>query len=81
MPTWSHAGFALIVLVSVAWVWQPLTTVIVRSLNSEGYEHYSYIILLPFLSAYMAFLGRDVIFRHVRPGVLQIGRASCRERV
>jgi exosortase len=69
-PTASHVGFALFVLLSVAWAWQPLTTVITRSLSSGAYEHYSHVILLPFLSAYLAFLGRDEIFRQVRPGVL-----------
>ena len=40
-------GFLVLIGLSIMWSWQPLTTVIVRSLNSEGYKHYSHIILLP----------------------------------
>jgi exosortase len=79
-PTWTpprigfgrtvwDAGFLLLVVLSVAWAWQPLTTIISRSLNSEEYEHYSHIILLPFISAYLLYLNRDVIFRQVKPAL------------
>ena len=61
------AGFLLLVVLSVAWSWQPLTTIISRSLNSAEYEHYSHIILLPFISAYLLYLNRDAIFRQVQP--------------
>jgi exosortase len=80
-PTWTpariglgltrrDAGFLLLVALSVAWCWQPLTTVIGRSLKSGEYEHYSHIILLPFFSAYLLYLNRHTIFRHVHSGLL-----------
>src|SRR5436190_15674595 len=67
--TMGDAGFLLLVALSVAWCWQPLTTIIGRSLNSEEYEHYSHIILLPFFSAYLLYLNRHEIFRHVHSGI------------
>ena len=79
-PTWTpariglglttrDAGFLLLVALSVAWCWQPLTTVIGRSLKSAEYEHYSHIILLPFFSAYLLYLNRHAIFKHVHSGL------------
>ena len=79
-PTWTpariglglttrNAGFLLLVALSVAWCWRPLTTVIGRSLESAEYEHYSHIILLPFFSAYLLYLNRHAIFKHVHPGL------------
>ena len=64
------AGFLLLLVLSVAWCWQPLMTVISRSLGSGEYEHYSHIILLPFVAAYLLHLKRDAIFEHVRPAFL-----------
>ena len=61
------AGFLLLLVLSVAWCWQPLMTVISRSLGSGEYEHYSHIILMPFVAAYLLYLKRDAIFEHVRP--------------
>jgi exosortase len=61
------ATFVVLVLLSVAWCWQPLVTVISRSLKSADYEHYSHIILLPFLSAYLLYLNREAILKHVQP--------------
>jgi exosortase len=62
-------GFLLLVTLSVAWCWQPLTTVITRSLQSGAYEHYSHIMLLPFFSAYLLYLNRHAILEHARPGL------------
>jgi exosortase len=59
------AGFLVLFALSIAWCWEPLTTVIGRSLKSAEYEHYSYIILLPFISAYLLYLNRHAIFNHV----------------
>src|SRR5436190_4145685 len=67
--TMGDASFLLVVALSVAWCWQPLTTVIGRSLKSAEYEHYSHIILLPFFSAYLLYLNRHAIFRHVQSGL------------
>jgi exosortase len=64
-----EARFLLLVALSVAWSWQPLTTVIERSLKSGEYEHYSYIILMPFISAYLLYLNRHAILEHVHPGL------------
>jgi exosortase len=59
------AGFLVLVALSIAWCWEPLGTVIGRSLRSAEYEHYSHIILLPFVSAYLLYLDRHAIFKHV----------------
>lgn len=72
VPTWilpRSTRFLLLLALSVAWAWQPLTTVIGRSLQSAEYEHYSYIILLPFMSAYLIYQNRGTIFRHTYPGL------------
>jgi exosortase len=66
-----EAGFLLLVALSVVWSWHPLTTVIDRSLKSgDEYEHYSHIILLPFLSAYLLYLNRGAILRHAGRGLV-----------
>ena len=65
-----HATFLGILALSVVWAWQPLTTIIGRSLKSSDYEHYSHIILLPFISAYLLYLKRDTILRQVHPSRL-----------
>ena len=62
------AAFGLLVLLAIAWSWQPLTTVIGRSLKSADYEHYSHIILLPFLAAYLLYLNRRTILAHAHFG-------------
>lgn len=62
------AGFLLFVALSAAWSWPALATVIARSLNRAEYEHYSHIILLPFLGAYLLYLNRGAIFTDARPG-------------
>ena len=66
-------GLGVLLVLSVAWAWAPLVTVISRSLNSGEYEHYSHIILLPFLSAYLLFLNRRVIMERARPALLTGG--------
>lgn len=78
-PTWTpariglrltprDAGFLVFVVLSIVWCWEPLATVIGRSLKSAEYEHYSHIILLPFFSAYLLYLNRHAIFKHVHTG-------------
>jgi exosortase len=62
------AGFLVLVALSIAWCWEPFGTVISRSLKSAEYEHYSHIILLPFFSAYLLYLDRQAIFKHVHTG-------------
>ncbi len=64
------AVFAALLLLSAVWCWQPLITVIGRSLNSEDYEHYSHIVLMPFLSAFLVFLNRERIVKLARPGLV-----------
>jgi exosortase len=68
-PALRNTGFPLLVALSAASAWQPLATVVGRSLNSPEYEHYSHIILLPFISAYLLYLNRDAIFEHARSGL------------
>lgn len=70
-PVVQHAACAAVVILAVVWNWQALTTVITRSLKSSNgnYEHYSHIILLPFLSGYLLYVTRDAIARHARPAI------------
>ena len=67
--TMRDASFLLLVALSVAWCWRPVTTVIGCSLNSADYEHYSHIILLPFVSAYLLYLNRRAILKDVHPAL------------
>jgi exosortase len=60
-------GFFALSALSVVWCWQPFTTVIVRSLSSEEHKHYSHIILLPLVSAYLLYVNRHAILQHARP--------------
>ena len=53
------ATFVLLAIAAGLWSWWPLITVITRSLQSAaGYEHYSHIVLLPFLTGYLVYLQR-----------------------
>ena len=69
--------FLVLVAAAVVWSWRPLTTVIVRSLWVEDYEHYSHIILLPFIVGYLLYLSRVAIYRHattsLQPGGIVFG--------
>jgi exosortase len=65
---WRHVGFGILVVLSAAWAWEPLATVITRSLSSGDNEHYSHIVLLPFFCAYILFLNRQAILEAARPG-------------
>src|SRR5436309_3141455 len=60
-------GFLALIALSVVWSWQPLTTVIVRSLTTEAYKHYSHIILMSLVSAYLLYLNRRAIRQHAQP--------------
>jgi hypothetical protein len=53
-----HSIYVVLVLLSVAWSWQAFTAVIRRSMSSGGSEHYSHIIVLPFLVAYLLYVTR-----------------------
>jgi exosortase len=64
------AVFAALLLLSAVWCWQPLITVIGRSFKSGDYEHYSHIVLMPFLSAYLVLLNREKIVKLARPGLV-----------
>lgn len=81
-PTWAparvelgargrDAAFLLLIILAAAWSWQPLTTVIARSLRSAEYEHYSHIILLPFITAYLLYLNRRSILDRAHFGILE----------
>ena len=91
-PTWTptrvelgasgrHAAFLLLVILAAVWSWQPLTTVIGRSLNRAEYEHYSHIILLPFLTACLLYLNRRAILDRVhfgiREGILPVAAGAA----
>ena len=49
----------LLLLAAVAWFWQPLVSLF--SLTQQQ-EHYSHIVLIPWLSLYVLYLGRKAIF-------------------
>jgi exosortase len=79
-PTWSpgrlafgaplrDATFAAIVALSAAWAWRPLGTVLARSISrEENDEHYSHIVLLPFIAAYLLWMNRRTIVERARTG-------------
>ena len=73
-------GFLVLVFLSIAWSWQPLLTVVGRSLNRAEYEHYSHIILLPFLSGYLLYINRQAILERVRaaprPGSIMVAAGA-----
>jgi exosortase len=64
-----HSMYVVLVLLSVAWNWQAFTAVIRRSMSSGGSEHYSHIIVLPFLVAYLLYVTREAILAHCLPSV------------
>ena len=49
----------LLLLAALAWFWQPLVSLF--SLTQE-HEHYSHIVIIPWLSLYVLYLGRKAIF-------------------
>src|SRR5262249_47383923 len=61
-------GFTFLVALSVAWLWQPLRTLILLSLQSHEYEHYSHIAVVPLISFALIYLDRQSIFSTVRSG-------------
>jgi len=64
-----EAGSLLLIAVSVFWCWHPLTVIFSRSLGSEEYAHYSYVPLIPFLTAYLLYLNRREVFSHTSRGL------------
>jgi exosortase len=73
-------ALGILVALAVVWAWEPLTTVVRRSLNTGEYEHYSHIVLLPFFSAYLLYLNRQAILQRARravvPGVVVIAAGA-----
>ena len=63
-----HAAFMSLVIVTIAWFWGPLSTVINLSLRYEQYEHYSHIVIIPVISLFLIYLRRDAIFAQVDSG-------------
>ena len=63
------AAFAAMVAVSAAWAWRGLITVIGRSISrEENDEHYSHIVLLPFIAAYLLWMNRRTILERASSG-------------
>jgi exosortase len=62
-------GFLLLVGLSTVFAWHPVMIVFGRSLFAREYEHYSHIVLLPFISAYLLYVNRVTIFEHPRSGL------------
>jgi len=63
-----HAAFLSLVIVTTAWFWGPLSTVINLSLHYGEYEHYSHIVIIPVISLFLIYLRRDAIFAEVGSG-------------
>jgi exosortase len=57
-------AFLALLGLSIAWLWEPLSTVIVVSLRYNQ-EHYSHIVLIPLVAAGLMYLDRRVIFARV----------------
>jgi exosortase len=60
-----HVVFAGLLITAVAWFWGPLATVIGLSLQYGQYEHYSHIVAIPFMSAFLIYLDRRLVFARV----------------
>lgn len=60
-----HVAFLALALGAVIWFWRPLTAVIGMSLQRGEYEHYSHIVVIPFLSLFLGYLDRRAIFASV----------------
>jgi len=56
-----NVWFLLLVLATVVWFREPLTSVLSLSLQSDEYQHYSHISLIPFLCLYLLYLRRAAI--------------------
>jgi exosortase len=63
-----HAAFLGLVIVTIAWFWGPLSTVINLSLRYGEYEHYSHLVIIPVISLFLIYLRRDAIFADVQSG-------------
>jgi len=59
-----HTAFAALLLAVVAWFWGPVSTVVAASLQ-HGHEHYSHIVAIPFMSAFLVYLERRKVFERV----------------
>jgi exosortase len=64
-----HAAFLSLVIVTIAWFWGPLSTVINLSLRYSEYEHYSHIVIIPVISLFLIYVRRDAIFSEAEWGV------------
>ena len=60
-----HAVFAGLLTAALAWFWAPVSTVIGLSLQYSQYEHYSHIIAIPFMSAFLIYLDRRLVFGRI----------------
>ena len=83
-----HAAFLSLVIVTIAWFWGPLSTVINLSLHYGEYEHYSHIVIIPAISLFLVYLRREAIFAEVESGarlgaaLMVVGiLASCLPRI
>jgi exosortase len=52
----------LAVCATFGWFWDPLVSVFSLTLENDRYQHYSHIVLIPFLSLYVLYLDRRAIF-------------------
>jgi exosortase len=64
-----HAAFLSLVVVTIAWFWGPLSTVINLSLRYGEYEHYSHIVIIPVISLFLVYVRRETIFAQAEWGV------------
>jgi exosortase len=64
-PARQDFAFLGILAASVVASWAPFTTVLIRSFSRGDAEHYSHIILLPFVTGYLIWSNRERIFGDV----------------
>ncbi|HZD12329.1 MAG TPA: exosortase/archaeosortase family protein [Candidatus Binatus sp.] len=60
-----NISFLLLISATFVWFWQTLEFVLTLSIQGGRFGHYSHIVLIPFLSIYLLYLGRKEIFSNV----------------
>jgi exosortase len=65
-PEVRHGCFIFITIATTLWLREPFVEALEVSLNSENAQHYSHILLVPFLSFYLLYLKRTDIFSKVQ---------------
>lgn len=64
-PGHRNVWFFLLVAASLVWFWKPFVSVFALSFQNDRYQHYSHIVLIPFLSLYLIYIERKAFFATV----------------